>query len=185
MQFRSSFNNSLVHFFHIALETNNYNSKTVLWNVSIVHYPYFALLQQVGILFALVNDFRRIRKIILKVLEFFSGCFWWTADSQKYKFVFAKMYWTFLRRPKNKWNVQKSYHSRTQSPSYARWTERDHWSEIRLDNASIVYKSEAGSHRPPPDSGAPLLCRFVLQTVVFAFFALATFPIGPILQSQR
>jgi hypothetical protein len=176
MQFRSSFNNSLVHFFHIALETNNYNSKTVLWNVSIVHYPYFALLQQVGILFALVNDFRRIRKIILKVLEFFSGCFWWTADSQKYKFVFAKMYWTFLRslvkvfligkftirhfpsktedsrpikflaylsllpkkslnnnifsvgiltRPKNKWNVQKSYNSRTQSPSYARWTERD------------------------------------------------------------
>ena len=50
---------------------------------------------------------------------------------------------------------------------------------------SIVYKSEAGSHRPPPDSGAPLLYRFVLQTVVFAFFALATFPIGPILQSQR
>jgi hypothetical protein len=43
----------------------------------------------------------------------------------------------------------------------------DHWSEIRLDNASIVYKSEAGSHRPPPDSGAPLLYRFVLQTVVF------------------
>jgi hypothetical protein len=42
-----------------------------------------------------------------------------------------------------------------------------HWSEIGLDNASIVYKREAGSHRPPPDSGAPLLYRFVLQTVVF------------------
>jgi hypothetical protein len=40
-----------------------------------------------------------------------------------------------------------------------------HWSEVRLDNASIVYKSEAGSNRPPPDSGAPLLYRFVLQTV--------------------
>jgi hypothetical protein len=32
-----------------------------------------------------------------------------------------------------------------------------HWSEIRLDNASIVYKSEAGSNRPPPDSG-PHFC---------------------------
>ena len=47
-----------------------------------------------------------------------------------------------------------------------------HRSEIRLDNASIVYKSEAGSHRPPPDSGAPLLYKFVLQTVVFRVFCL-------------
>jgi hypothetical protein len=36
-----------------------------------------------------------------------------------------------------------------------------------VDNASILYKSEAGSNRPPPDSVAPLLYRFVLQTVVF------------------
>jgi hypothetical protein len=52
------------------------------------------------------------------------------------------------------------------------WKRLNHWSEIRLDNASIVYKSEAGSHRPPPDSGAPLLYRFVLQTVVFRVFCL-------------
>ena len=39
-------------------------------------------------------------------------------------------------------------------------------------NASIVYKSEAGSQWPPPDSGAPLLYRFVLQTVVFRVFCL-------------
>jgi hypothetical protein len=51
-------------------------------------------------------------------------------------------------------------------------TGHAHWSEIRLDNASIVYKSEARSHRPPPDSGAPLLYRFVLQTVVFRVFCL-------------
>jgi hypothetical protein len=37
------------------------------------------------------------------------------------------------------------------------WEPFTHWSEIGLDNASIVYESEAGSHRPPPDSGAPLL----------------------------
>jgi hypothetical protein len=32
-----------------------------------------------------------------------------------------------------------------------------HWSEIRLDNASIVSKSEAASHRLPPNSG-PHFC---------------------------
>jgi hypothetical protein len=48
----------------------------------------------------------------------------------------------------------------------------DHWYEIGLDNASIVYESEAGSHRPPPDSGAPLSYRFVLQMVVFRVFCL-------------
>ena len=42
----------------------------------------------------------------------------------------------------------------------------------RLGASLIVYKSEAGSHRPPPDSGAPLLYRSVLQTVVFRVFCL-------------
>ena len=46
----------------------------------------------------------------------------------------------------------------------------DHWSEIRLDNASIVSKSEAGSRQPPPDSGAPLLYRFILQYGSFSCF---------------
>jgi hypothetical protein len=31
-------------------------------------------------------------------------------------------------------------------------------------------QSEAGNHRPPTDSGTPLLYRFVLQTVIFHVF---------------
>jgi hypothetical protein len=67
--------------------------------LSIMHYHYFALFQQAGILSALVNNFRRIRKIILKVFEFLINCslVWWIVDLQKYNFVFAKMYWTILR----------------------------------------------------------------------------------------
>ena len=38
--------------------------------------------------------------------------------------------------------------------------------------SALVYKSEAGSYRPPPDSGVPLFYRFVLHMVVFRVFCL-------------
>jgi hypothetical protein len=54
----------------------------------------------------------------------------------------------------------------TDNPVYqTNRVDHNHWSEIRLDNASIENKSEAGSHWP-------LLYRFVLQTVVFRVFCL-------------
>ena len=83
MQCRSSFNNSLVHiFFQIALETvqmpipTTIIPKRLFRYLSIMHYHYFALFQQAGILSALVNNFRRIQKITLKVFRYFSGRFW-------------------------------------------------------------------------------------------------------------
>jgi hypothetical protein len=50
--------------------------KRLFQYLSIMHYHYFALFQQAGILSALVNNFRRIQKITLKVFELFSGRFW-------------------------------------------------------------------------------------------------------------
>ena len=47
----------------LVLQTNNYNSKALFRYLSIMHYHYFALFQQAGILSALVNNFRRIQKL--------------------------------------------------------------------------------------------------------------------------
>ncbi|CAB4010495.1 Hypothetical predicted protein, partial [Paramuricea clavata] len=55
---------------------------------------------------------------------------------------------TELRRMKDRWFIQKA----------------DEIQGYADTHNSKLYESEAGSHRPPPDSGAPLLYRFVLQT---------------------